>query len=341
MKLKKIKALLLIGLSLFCIATFQGCEPKDKEIIISDDVAQEIQLEESEVEALIREGQSYLDNKDFEKAKEAFEAAVNISVSDKDIYLRIKEKYVQVDRYDDGYYFINLAIKNNVDTENMNEILVEIRNNMETVKINCEAYINEVDFNLPDQVTVTIDGAEYTDYVVWSDFHNTIDELETYTFHGVTKEYGRNVIGEVKVKDLTGNKIGFVRDTYVKDDYIVIVYDEAQFYIGKEAITEAKKDQVHLPKYDDGEEYIPNGYYLRNSSQDKITIKVSKDAIIKIAAFLVDKADETTLPRVIDYETFKAYVDKNKDVEYAERALLFRTNINKGIVEELEMQFTP
>lgn len=98
---------------------------------------------------------------------------------------------------------------------------------------------------------------------------------------------------------------------------------------------------MELPKFDDGEEYIPNGYYLRNKVENTITLKVGSHAIIKIPAFLVTPSDETTLPTVTDYETFKAHVDENKDVEYAARALLFKANIKHGVVEELEMQFTP
>lgn len=341
MKRKRIKLLSLLFIVVFSLNIFTGCQGTDKEIIISEDVKEEIQLEENQVEALLREGQEYLKENKFQEARSSFEEAVNKSISDKEIYLRIKDKYSEVNRYDDAYYFVNLAIKNNVDTENMNSLLIEIRDKMDTVAITCDAYVNQVGYTLPEKVMVNIDEKEYEDSVVWSDFNNEIGEPKTYTYHGITKEYGRNVVATLNVADFNKNTIGFVRDTYIENNQIFIVYDEAEFYTGEEALKEAKKDGVDLPKFDDGEEYIPNGYYLRNKVEDTIILKVADHAIIKIPAFLVTPNDETTLPMVTDYETFKAHVDENKDVEYAERALLFKTNIKHGVVEELEMQFTP
>lgn len=340
MKLKNLKLLSLLCLVLFSVNLLQGCRPKDKEIVISEDVAQDIQLEESQVEAFFKEGEQYLKDNKFEEGRNAFQSAVEISNSDKEIYLRIKDQYLQLNRYDDAYYFINLAIKNNVDTENMNKLLMDIRSKMDTVKVTCEAYVNQVDFNLPDQVTVIVDGKEYTDYVVWNDWNKDISTPGNYTYHGITKEFGRNAEAQVKLQDLNENMMAFIRDTYIKDNEVFIVVDEVEFYTGEEAIAEAKKD-MELPKDEDGNDFMPNGYYLRNTVEDSVTYKLSKDAAIEMCAFWIDLSDETTLLKSTDYETFKDHVDKYKADKVAERSLLFKVDINHGLGSSLSMQFTP
>lgn len=55
----------------------------------------------------------------------------------------------------------------------------------------------------------------------------------------------------------------------------------------------------------------------------------------------IDPKDETTLPKVTDYETFKTHLDKYKNDKIAERSLLFKLDVEHGLGTTLEMQFTP
>ena len=50
----------------------------------------------------------------------------------------IKDKYIEANRLDDAYYFINLAIMNNVDVEKMKEVQKEISSKFEVVQLNDE-----------------------------------------------------------------------------------------------------------------------------------------------------------------------------------------------------------
>ncbi|MDU4892257.1 MAG: tetratricopeptide repeat protein [Clostridium sp.] len=337
MSFRKILLLLGIFISFICCFIFVGCVGKDKEIVISDDIEQVVHFEESEVEKFISEGNKFLSENNYEEARKSYDAALSKESNNKQLYLDIKDKYIEAQRYDDAYYIVNLAIKNNVDTEEMNKILVSIRGKMETVNVFFEKYKGDADFKLTDEVTINVEGNSVTDYVVWSDWDN-INTAGQYVYHGVTKEYGRNVEATLNIYE---KKIGFVRDVFVKDDGIYISFDDAEFYKDKEAYDEARKDG-ELSYSQDGKEYLPDGYYIRNNDKSEVTYKVSESATYNLCAYLVKSSKKSSLDvELVDFETFKAHINKYKGDKWGEGSLLFIIDIKLDNVTDFTMQYTP
>lgn len=347
MSFRKIPLLLGIFISFICCIIFVGCAGKNKEIVLSDDVEQDIQFEESEIEKYISEGDKFLSESNYEEARKSYDAALSKESTNKQLYLDIKDKYMKAKRYDDAYYIIKLAIKNNVDTEEMNEMLVGIRDMMETVNLSLEKYKGDTEFKPTDEVTINVDGNSATDYIVWSDWDNSIDNVGQYVFHGVTKEYGRNVVATLNIYEKPipyvpdVSKIGYVRDVLVKDDGIYISFDEVEFYRDKEAYDEARIDG-ELSYDEDGKEFLPGPYYIRNTYENEVTYKVSESATYNLCAYLVKSSKKSSLDvEPVDFETFKAYIDERKGDKGKERGLLFIIDIKLDKVTDLTMQYTP
>ena len=133
---KKFKAKnLSIFLSLLLISTFVSCSKIDKETILSPNVTEDIKVEENEVKVTLEKGNSYLNDNDFANAKLTYEKAISIDKVNKDIYLQIKDKYLELTRFDDALYFVQLAINNNTDVDNMKIISDNIKSNFEITSI--------------------------------------------------------------------------------------------------------------------------------------------------------------------------------------------------------------
>lgn len=349
MSFRKIPLLLGIFISFICCIIFVGCAGKDKEIVISDDIEQVVHFEESEVEKYISEGNKFLSENNYEEARKSYDAALSKESTNKQLYLDIKDKYMKAKRYDDAYYIVKLAIKNNVDTEEMNAILVDIRDMMETVNLSLEKYKGDTEFKPTDEVTINVDGNSVTDYIVWSDWDNSIDNVGQYVFHGVTKEYGRNVVATLNIyeqkinyeKEIeNGKKIGFVRDVLVKEDGIYISFDEVEFYRDKEAYDKARIDG-ELSYDGDGKEFLPGAYYIRNINENEVTYKVSESATYNLCFSAIDPYSDKSGVEGVDFDTFKAYIDKKKGDKSVERALLFIIDIKLDNVTDFTMQYTP
>ena len=144
-----------------------GCKNKDKEIVLSENVAKDIQVEENEIEKYIKEGNKFLEEKKYTEARKSYEAAITKGKNDKQIYTDIKDEYIKKKRYDDAYYIIKLAIDNKVDTENMEKILTSIRVKMEGVELSYDIYEDDLSFVLPEEVEVIVDNNKIKDYVLW------------------------------------------------------------------------------------------------------------------------------------------------------------------------------
>lgn len=318
-----------------------GCKNKDKEIVLSKDVAKDIKVEENEIEKHIVEGNKFLEEKKYAEARKSYEAAIEKGKNDKQIYIEIKDQYMNKNRYDDAYYIVKLAIENNVDTENMEKILTDIRNKMECVELSYEVYEGSSSISLPEEVEIKVDENKVKDYVVWeSKDTNVTNTPGQYSYKGITKEYGRNVHAILNVKEnVYDNKIGYIKDIYMNNDIIYIAFDEVEFYTGEDALKEAKKDNKAI-KEDDGNYVVYDDYYIRNSITGIKEYQVSKDVSMNLLDYEINPSSNTTGLQSVDYNTLKKYIDKWKNTS-AERALLFKIDMKNGIVSTMSRQFTP
>jgi len=327
-----------------------GCKNKDKEIVLSDNVAEDIQVEENEIEKHIKEGNKFLEEKNYTEARKSYEAAIAKGKNDKQIYMDIKDQYLNKNRYDDAYYIIKLAIENKVDIDNMEKVLTSIRDKMESVELSYEIYEDNVSFVLPEEVDIAVDNNKVKDYVLWGKENLGISNKPgQYSYNGVTKEYGRNVHATLNIKenikenvkeDVYDSKIGYVKNIYTDNDTVYISFDEVEFYTGEEALAEAKKDNKAI-KEEDGGYIVYDDYYIRNSVVEAKVYEVSKDVAMNLLAYEVNPDNNKIDFQKVNYDTFKKHIDKyNKDTS-AERALLCKVDMKNNIVASMSRQFTP
>jgi len=319
-----------------------GCKNKDKEIVLSENVAEDIQVEENEIEKYIKEGNKFLEEKKYAEARKSYETAITKGKNDKQIYTDIKDKYIKKKRYDDAYYIIKLAIDNKVDTENMEKILANIREKMEGVELFYDIYEDDLSFDLPEEVEIIVDNNKIKDYVLWE--KSKIDILNQpgqYSYNGVTKEYGRNVHVTLNIKEnVYDSRMGYVKNIYTDNNIIYISFDEVEFYTGEDALVEAKKDNKAI-KEEDGTYIVYDGYYIRNSVVETKVHEVSKNVAINLLAYEVNQDNNTIDFQTVNYDTFKKHIDKYKKDASTERALLCKVDMKNNIVALISRQYTP
>ena len=71
---------------------FMACTSKDKESILLKDVKSQSKVEEQEIRTAIDNGNIYLEEGNYDKAKKWYERAISISKSSVDTYVKIKNK---------------------------------------------------------------------------------------------------------------------------------------------------------------------------------------------------------------------------------------------------------
>jgi len=79
---------------------------------------------------------------------------------------------------------------------------------------------------------------------------------------------------------VTENRIGFVVDTSSGEPHTIDI-DYVEMYFGAEAIAKAKEDGSDIIETDeDGKEFIPNDYYIRNNNPRIRTFEPAADCVI-------------------------------------------------------------
>ncbi|MEG2916307.1 MAG: Ig-like domain-containing protein [Clostridium sp.] len=367
MKNSSIKIWKLVFIICVGIIALGGCV-KDKETIISDNVEKDIQIEESQINKYIQEGNKYLSEGKYDEAKASYEAATEKSKSYKLVYIDIKDEYLKYKRYDDAYAIIKLAIENNVDVENMKSILKSIQENFESVIISKSVYQDE-SYELPEQVEVKINNKIINDYVTWNENSINTSVIGMFSYEGITKEHGKNIKVNLEVKENSYSRmVGFIHDLYKSEEGIYISFDEAEFYKDAEALAEARKlgkgwrteegefiltntdgdygnNNVMAATEEDKNFRLLNGYFIKNPNKSLVTYTVDRNAIFKMLDYEVDPSKYYSIDLVkVNYDTIRAYIDShNNESSYSSkeeykkykdyaRPLLYWIDIKNGIV---------
>ncbi|CDM69489.1 Hypothetical protein CM240_2352 [Clostridium bornimense] len=270
-------AILVVAFSLF------GCSKGDKESILVKDVKNQSKVEKQEIKTAIDNGNKYLEEENYDKAKMWYERAISINRSKRDTYKKIEDKYWEKDRKDDAYRIIRLAIDNGVDVENMKKELKKIEDTFETIVINESIYVGE-DYELPSESTLNIDGKDVDGKITWNNSKVTTNKSGIFIYKGSIPLYGRKVVMnlEIKNKELVNNngkndlgnessknekKLCFIKEVNEENGKKYAIVDEVQYFS-----EEIEKDQgALLDKYTgeclsylgcDGDK---NRYWIKNS----------------------------------------------------------------------------
>lgn len=285
-KRKYNKYFMILAICVYINLTFTACTINNKKIVISNNIKDELIAQKEDALSLMQKASDYLNSNKFNEAKITFEQLIKKHKEDSNIYIQIKDKYISLKRYDDAYYFINLAISNNIEVEKMKSILQEIKSNFEVVNITKEVVQYEK-VSLPVSIEMTINNAKTDINIVWDSDVNTSTPGD-YTIKGTSSQYDHEVIFNLTVKELIKeNKFGQVRQIYKEDGFYYMVFDEVEErYVGEE---EVKKATEHLD-YD----YLWN-YYVINTDKSTVTYKVDPNCEVKSYSYVGNETEKQGL----------------------------------------------
>ncbi|MHB9944378.1 hypothetical protein CF095_03070 [Clostridium botulinum] len=362
MRKKAIVSLLLI---LIVMLSASGCGKKQKTSVLTNDVKQQEAMKENEIKKFIKDGTNFLNAGKYDDAKSSFEKAISMDKSNKSSYIEIKNKYMEKKRIDDAYYFIKLAVSNNVDTENMKKLLDNIKSKFEVAKLDAGVYQSH-EYQLPDKIKAKINNEDKEVGVVWNNNNVDTSKVGTIKYEGKIEQYDRDAelnleIIEIKkekeskkenntekvkktqeenknkkakqVKE--GKKIGFISKIYEQNGKRYLKYDEVEFFHNKDendytAEREAIKDGNKKFLLDDGR--IPNDNYIRNKDKSLETYEISPDVDIYVCGFR-HKLDTIDLQKT-NYERFKT-----SDLNLG--SFLGYIYLENNVVVKIEEQYRP
>lgn len=198
--LKNSKVLVTIFIIIVVSSNLISCSKKDKENVLLDDVKNQSKIEDQEIRTAIDNGNKYLEEGNYEKAKKWYDKAISISKNNIDTYIKIKDKYLEKDRKDDAYSIVRLAIDNKVDVENMKKELKRIEDTFDPIVINKSIYIGE-NYKLPSETILNINNSKVTGKISWGNNKVSTNKSGKFTYKGNISQYGRKVIVNLEVKD--------------------------------------------------------------------------------------------------------------------------------------------
>jgi hypothetical protein len=335
-------------ISTILILSFVGCSTnKDSESVLSSNVLEDLKNDECDVMELLQRGDDCLKANDFASAKAFYEKSVIKDKMNIDTYSKIKDKYLDVNRLDDAYYFVNLAIDNSVDKNNMTKILDEIKSKFTPITLR-STIVKSSAFSLPTTVDVSVNNTDTESCdVTWNNSPNT-NEIGTFTYNGFCNKYHRAVTYNLTIREpIKSHKIGFITDIYDESGEIFLKFDEAQLYLTPDnAVPEYLKDHPNASTYD----LDILEYYIRNNSKETVTYKIAQNCSINLCAYVIPDNSLSTSPKSVDATFFKNYVI-NSNKEYHKNIETQYTAGNHGVfvwidtedntITDINMQFTP
>ncbi len=191
------KAIISLLLILIFMLSVSGCAKKEKTSVLTNDVKQQEAMKENEIKKFIKDGTNFLNAGKYNDAKSSFEKAISMDKSNKGSYIEIKNKYMEKNRLDDAYYFVKLAVSNNVDVENMEKLLNDIKAKFEVTKLYVNVYENN-EYKLPDKIKAKINNEDKDVSVVWNNNNVDTSKVGTIKYEGKIEQYDR--IAELNLK---------------------------------------------------------------------------------------------------------------------------------------------
>jgi tetratricopeptide (TPR) repeat protein len=338
---KKLFSKIIIISIITVSSTLVSCQNTSKKITISDNTKNTISSEENEINQAIKTGEEYLNENNFDEAKEYFNKAISLDKTNKDIYLKIKDIYMSLNRFDDAYFIVKTALTNNVDIENMKLILKDISSKFESINMTLSIYQN-TNYTLPDEVKTVISGNTISLPITWD--NQVVDSSTTGTFiyEGFNEEYGRKAKMEITVlENVYDKQIGWVKNFYTDNGKLYIDVDLIEFYLGREdALREAIKDgKAGIDE--NGEYFLPAPVWIRNNSDAITTYSVSNDCIYSLCSATLNLENHENRGTLVNtsYDDFLKEFNDTKNNK--SRILLVWVDIKNGSVFKISEQYLP
>ncbi|MHC1681746.1 MAG: Ig-like domain-containing protein [Clostridiaceae bacterium] len=327
------KSLFIILLFVLTL-TLAACSEAGKQAVLSQNVSEEVKTEEVEIQNDIELGNKYVDEGKFDEAKKAYEKAISLEPSNKETYVKIKDKYVEKQRLDDAYYVTKLAVNNNVDVDNMNASLKEIQNKFEVITIEKTLYQNN-SYILQNTVSLKLNNLEDINNatIKWNNTNVDTSKAGTFTYDGVIEQYGRsvklilNVLPIVKEK-----KIGIIKDVYESNGKRYVKVDEVEFYVGDKALQEGLKDKSDKVYFEDGKYHIYDSYYIRNKNPQLKVYEIADNATFNICVYHYNMPGNSAVTKPAPYSDFK---------KFALQTRVTWLYLENNVIVKTEEQYTP
>lgn len=218
------------------------------------------------------------------------------------------------------------------------EILKGIDTKFALLILKDEIYQGDI-YILPEEGEVVVNGEAVKDTIIW-DKEAVTDTPGKYMYEGHTKLYNRDVNLTLNVKkNIYDRKIVYIRNIYEDEnsEYILIEFDEAEFYRGDKALEEAVKDEQMVVD-ENGKYSMISNYYVRNSSYDIVSYKVSSFPVYELLENEINELSNRYIDLVnVDYDTLKEHIDNYKDSEEEDK-LLFWIDIKNDKVTSIVRQ---
>lgn len=332
---KKINKIAFIILSVVITLSLQSCNNSTK--VNSNNNTSDIKNENEEIDKLIKEGDSFISSGDYKNAITSYLNAISIDKNNTDLYIMLKDMYIDLYRFDDAFLIIKTAINNNIDVENMKSISSKISSKFDIIILSNSVYQYE-EYNLPATINYTIDNAPYTLSIKWSTVVDTSKPGE-YVYEGYNEEFGRTIKMSITIlPNSYAEKIGYIKDIYKENGNIYVAVDLVEFYTGDEAVKHAIKDNKAILGQD-GNYYVYNDLYIRNKYDTITTYQVSDNCSFELLSFDLEpslgKSSET---KSVDYETFYNKIDEIKSDEYL---ILCWIETKNGVATFFHRQYIP
>lgn len=282
---------IIISISLVLIACLTNgaiikCGEKDREIIITENIREDIKAEEEEVEVLKKKAIEYLNQGNFSEVKEIYNKAILMDRGNKDLYLDIKDEYIKRNMLDDAYYIVKTAIDNKIDVDSMKVECENIKNMFEVINYDYTAMQGN-NFQLPAEGMINVNGEEITVPIEWNDNLVSTNSLGNYNYDGINEQYGRRftVNLEVVYKPLSESKIREM--TFLAKKNIDDVMFCKNLDLNNSIVIEDRGEWATSYKYTSKQQIIDALYnYCTESSiyefLDKYTIEVDNKLYLKI-----------------------------------------------------------
>ena len=367
------KAIISLTLILIVMLSASGCGKKQKTSILANDVKQQEAMKENEIKKFIKDGTNFLNAGKYDDAKSSFEKAISMDKSNKGAYIEIKNKYMKKNRIDDAYYFIKLAVSNNVDTENMKKLLNDIKSKFEVTKLYINVYQNN-EYKLPDKIKAKINNEDKEVEVIWNNKNVDTSEIGTIKYQGKIEQYDRIAELNLKVIELekqtkkemkkenntqkvkniqeenknekvkeekevkNGKQIGFINGIYEQNGKRYLKFDEVEFFKNKDANDRTAEREVIK---DGKNEYLLDGrvtddYYLRNNDNSLEDYEISQNVEVNVCKYHLDANTNTIDLQGISYEKFKTL-----DNVYGQNNALFYIYVENNVIVKIQEQYRP
>lgn len=259
-----------------------SCVPSNKSEKIKINLGNSTNKQEKQLLILYQKGLDELNLKNYNNAKAIFEKVINESNNNKDMYIKIAKQYEKINRLDDAYYFILMAINRKVDIDNMKSLLANIESRFEVVNLNSEIKKNS-NFTLPNEIKMKINNVDKDVKITWENEAVNTSIPGTYTFNGYSKEYNHKVVYTLVIdKPIYTTLYGFFYGAINSNSKKYIIFNKADNILdGEKAKEKFDKLEAYSLNEDGSKKYFFS-YYMENESIENIKYEVSDNAVFRI-----------------------------------------------------------